>query len=127
MLNTHGDDHVPRVHGEMRVDRDLARHGHGDRDPDRRASDPDAGDTVTLAFGLVIVKLTGPPTAVRMNVPLAGLPLTAVSTSLFGATRRVPGVGGGDDDGDGDGDGEEVTAMGTATATDGDGEDRRGR
>ena len=41
-----------------------------------------------------------------MNVPLAALPLTAVSTSSFGVTCRVPGVGGGDDEGDGDGDGD---------------------
>ena len=41
-----------------------------------------------------------------MNVPLAGLPLTADSTSSFGVTCRVPGVGGGDDEGDGEGDGD---------------------
>jgi hypothetical protein len=69
-------------------------------------SDPDVGDTATLPFGLVMTKLTGPPTAVTMKVPLAGLPLTADSVSPFGVTCRVPGVGGGDDDGDGDGDGE---------------------
>ena len=72
------------------------------------ASDPDEGDTVTLAFGLVIVKWTGPPTAVRMNVPLAGLPLAAVSTSSLGAARRVPGVGGGGGGGDGEGEGDGV-------------------
>src|ERR1700730_3557137 len=64
-------------------------------------SDPDAGDTVTLAFGLVMTNLTGPPTALTMNVPLAGLPITADSTSLFGVTSKVPGVGGGDDEGGG--------------------------
>ena len=69
-------------------------------------SDPDGGDTVTLPFGLLIRKLTGPPTAVRMNVPLAGWPLTAVSTSPFGDTLSVPGVGEGDGDGEGDGEGE---------------------
>src|ERR1700722_11525133 len=41
-----------------------------------------------------------------MNVPLAGLPLTADSVSSFGVTCRVPGVGGGDDEGDGEGEGE---------------------
>ena len=69
-------------------------------------SDPDRGDTVTLLFGLWITNSTGPPTAVRMNFPLAALPLTADSTSLFGVARRVPGVGGGDDEGDGEGDGD---------------------
>ena len=69
-------------------------------------SDPDGGDTVTLLLGLVTAKLTGPPTAVTMNVPLAGLPRTADSTRLFGVTCRVPGVGGGDDEGDGEGDGD---------------------
>jgi hypothetical protein len=44
-------------------------------------SEPAEGDTLTLAFGLVMTKLTGPPTAVTMNVPLAALPLTAASTS----------------------------------------------
>jgi len=69
-------------------------------------SDPDRGDTVTFPFGLVMTKLTGPPTALTMNVPLAGLPLTADSTSSLGVTSRVPGVGGGDDEGDGEGDGD---------------------
>ncbi len=41
-----------------------------------------------------------------MNVPLAGLPLTADSVTPFGVTCRVPGVGGGDDDGDGEGEGD---------------------
>ncbi len=44
-------------------------------------SDPDCGDTVTLALALEIEKSTGPPTALMMNVPLAGWPLTADSTS----------------------------------------------
>jgi hypothetical protein len=69
-------------------------------------NDPDGGDTATLPLGLWIKKLTGPPTAVRRNVPLAALPLTADSTRSFGVTCRVPGVGGGDDEGDGDGDGD---------------------
>ena len=33
---------------------------------------PDAGDTVTWAFGSWITNLTGPPTAIRTNVPVAG-------------------------------------------------------
>ena len=41
-----------------------------------------------------------------MNLPLAGLPLRALRISLFGDTRRVPGVGEGDGEGDGDGDGD---------------------
>ena len=84
-------------------------------------SDPDGGDTVTLPFGLVTAKLTGPPTAVTMNVPLAGLPLTADSTRSFGVTCRVPGVGGGDGEGDGDGDG-----GGDGGGEDGVGADERG-
>jgi len=69
-------------------------------------SDPDDGDTVTLALWLVMTKWTGPPTAFTRNIPLAGLPLTADSTSSLGVTCRVPGVGGGDDEGDGEGDGD---------------------
>jgi hypothetical protein len=89
-------------------------------------SDPDGGDTVTLALELVTRKLTGPPTALTMNVPLAGLPRTADSTSSFGVTCRVPGVGGGDGEGDGDGDGEgEGEGDGDAEG-EGDGEDRVG-
>src|SRR5579859_5436912 len=84
--------------------------------------EPDGGDTVTWAFGLVTTKLTGPPTAVMRNVALAGLPASADSTSRRGVTCRVPGGGGGgegdgdgDADGDGDGDGD----------ADGDGEGER--
>ena len=84
-------------------------------------SDPDDGDTVTLLFGLRITKLTGPPTAVTRNVPLAALPLTADSTSPFGVTCRVPGVGGGDDEGDGEGEGD-----GDGGGEDGAGADDRG-
>ena len=69
-------------------------------------SDPDRGETVTLALGLVTTKLTGPPNALTMNVPLAGLPLTADSTSSLGVTCKVPGVGGGDDERDGEGEGD---------------------
>src|SRR5580700_10733013 len=69
-------------------------------------SDPDDGDTVTLALWLVMTKWTGPPTAFTRNIPLAGLPLTADSASSLGVTCRVPGVGGGDDEGDGEGDGD---------------------
>jgi hypothetical protein len=79
-------------------------------------SDPDAGDTVTLALELWSTKLTGPPTAVTMNVPLAGLPETADSTRLTGTTRSVPGIGDGEGEGEGDGEGE----------GEGDGEDRTG-
>jgi hypothetical protein len=57
-----------------------------------------------LAVELWIVKFTGPPTAVRTNVPLAGLPVTALSRSCTGTARKVPGVGGGDGDGEGEGD-----------------------
>src|SRR5260370_22048920 len=89
-------------------------------------SDPDGGDTVTLAFGLVMTKLTGPPTALTMNVPLAGLPTTADSTSLFRVTSRVPGAGGGDDEGDGDGDGEGEGDGDGAGDGDGDGAEDRG-
>src|ERR1700692_1005036 len=84
-------------------------------------SDPECGDTVTLTLGLVITKLTGPPTAVTRNVLLAALPLTADSTTWFGVTCRVPGVGGGDDEGEGDGDGDGGGDGG------GGGEDRAGR
>ena len=84
-------------------------------------SEPAAGETVTVAFGLVIRKLTGPPTALTMNVPLAALPLSADSTSCFGVTCSVPGVGGGDDEGEGEDDGDEDGDL------DGDGEDRAGR
>src|SRR5579859_468742 len=70
-------------------------------------SEPDGGDTVTWAFGLVTTKLTGPPTAVTRNVALAGLPAGADSTIRRGVTCRVPGGGGGGDgDGDGDADGD---------------------
>ena len=82
-------------------------------------SDPDDGDTVTLAFALEIVKsFTGPPTAVTMNVPLTVLPAAADSVSLFGVTCSVPGAGGGEEEagGDGEGDGD----------LDGDAEDRSG-
>ena len=53
-------------------------------------SDPDAGDTVTLTFGSWITKWTGPPTAIRTNVPVAGWPATPVITSLVGTARTVP-------------------------------------
>ena len=75
----------------------------------------------------MIVKWTGPPTAVRMNVPLAGLPLAAVSTSSFGAASRVPGVGGGGGgDGEGDGEGEGDGAGDGDRDGPGPGEDRTG-
>lgn len=57
-------------------------------------SDPDDGDAATLpttAAGTLITKsLTGPPAAVRRNVPVALLPWTAVSTSSVGAAAKVP-------------------------------------
>src|SRR5260370_37769407 len=89
-------------------------------------SDPDGGDTVTLALGLGMTNPTGPPTALTMNVPLAGLPRTATSTSLFGVTSRVPGVGGGDDEGDGDGEGDREGEGEGEGEGDGDGDDDRG-
>jgi hypothetical protein len=69
-------------------------------------SDPEDGDAVTLAGTWITKSSTGPPTAVKMNVPVAALPLTAVSTSLVGDAVKVPWLGGGDGDGDGDGNGE---------------------
>jgi hypothetical protein len=81
-------------------------------------SEPDGGDTVTLPLRLVIRKLTGPPTALTIKLPLTGLPASADSTSCLGVTCSVPGVGGGDDEGEGDEEGDLDGDL------DGDGEDR---
>jgi len=71
------------------------------RDP-AEPSDPDFGDTVTLALALEIEKSAGPPTAVTRNVPLTALFFRADSASLAGLTFSVPG-GGGDRELEGDG------------------------
>src|SRR3974390_2472508 len=67
-------------------------------------SDPTDRDTVTLlatpAGILIVYRATGPPTASRVNVPLAALPLTADNTSLAGTTSRCPWLGGGEDEGE---------------------------
>ena len=69
-------------------------------------SDPADGDAETLAGTWITKSLTGPPCAVRMNVPVAALPLTAVSVNLVGDAAKVPWLGEGDGDGDGEEDGD---------------------
>ena len=60
------------------------------------ASEPDAGETVRFAAA-EMEYLTGPPLAVRVNVPTPW-PFTATSTSVLSDTLRVPGGAGADDD-----------------------------
>src|ERR1700733_8699418 len=70
-------------------------------------SEPDVGEMVSLPLGDVITKLlTGPFSAVTMNVPMTALPGVEVSTSLAVDATRTPGVGDGEGEGDGDAEGE---------------------
>jgi hypothetical protein len=70
-------------------------------------SEPDVGEMVSLPLGDVITRLlTGPFSAVTMNVPMTALPGVEVSTSLGVDATRTPGVGDGEGEGDGDAEGE---------------------
>lgn len=55
------------------------------------ASEPEAGVTVRPAGGSIVKSATGPPVAVRMNVPVAGPPVTGTtSRTTSGDAVSVP-------------------------------------
>lgn len=56
------------------------------------ASEPEAGVTVRPAGGSIVKSATGPPVAVRVNVPVAGPPFTGMaSVTMPGDAVSVPG------------------------------------